>query len=291
MSQKTKFIIWKNFFIRSLREGIVGFWRNRFLSLTAILLGALILFLLNFIFSIKFFADYSLKNLESRADFTVPLRKDADSFRLEGLKNALNNKYNIKLDIKEGRDFDDFSIPKRLHIKFLDITQVKEILETLQKLKFDEVIGDWDAKGEQDFVHLIEKLLKIRIGVEKVSIWLLLFFISGGILLAINTFRMMIFSRKDEIFISRLVGANSMFIAGPFLFEGFFLGIISSVIAIFSFIFVLQKVSIIPSGEIFIYLWNYVFSYEILIAGIIGIAGAWIAVKKYLFSPLSTREE
>ena len=291
MTQKNKFILWRNFLIRSLREGIVGFWRNRFLSITTILLGALILFLLNFIFSIKFFADYSLKNLESRADFTVPLREDADTFRLDGLKNDLKNKYNLELDIKEGKDFDDFSIPRRLHIKFLDITEVKEVLTTLQELKFDEVIGDWDAKGEVDFVNLIEKLLRIRVGVEKASIWLLLFFISGGILLAINTFRMMIFSRKDEVFIARLVGANSMFIAGPFLFEGFFLGVISSIIAIFSFIFVLQKITIIPSGEIFIYLWNYVFSYEILVAGLIGVVGAWIAVKKYLFSPLSTKDE
>lgn len=291
MSQKSKFLIWKNFFIRSLREGIIGFWRNRFLSLTTILLGALILFLLNFIFSIKFFADFSLKNLESRADFTVPLREDADSFRLEGLNNDLKNKYNVELAIKEGQNFNDFHVPRRLHIKFLDIREVKDVLITLQAVKFDEVIGDWDAKGETDFVHLIEKLLKVRDGVETATIWLLLFFISGGVLLAINTFRMMIFSRRDEIFIARLVGASSKFIAGPFLFEGFFLGVISSVIAIFSFIFVLQKITIIPSGDIFIYLWNHIFSYEILIAGVVGITGAWIAIKKYLFSPLSTKDE
>ncbi len=278
---------WQAWFMRSLKEGSVGIWRNAFLSLTTVLLGALILFLLNFIFAIKFFTDYSLKNLESRADFTVPLREEVEVFALDGLKNKLNNTYDVTIDIWKGANFSTFSVPARLHIKFNDITQVEAVLETLQKLTYDEVIGDWDPKGERDFVNLVGKLMEIRSGTETVTLWLLVLFISGGILLAFNTFRMMIFARREEIFIARLVGATSKFIAGPFLIEGFFLGLLSAIIAIFSFIFILQKITVIPAGDIFLYLWENIFSYEILSAGFIGSLGAWIAIKKYLYQRLS----
>lgn len=289
--KKNRLEVGKALMTRSLREGVIAFWRNRFLSMTTILLGALILFLLNFIFSIKFFADYSLNNLEQRADFTVPLRAITDSFWLDSLKNEIKNNYNVELAILPAKNFEDFTVPPRLHIKFLDIAQVKDVLLTLQKPKFDEVMGDWDARGEHDFVQLIEKLLKIRKGVESATLWLLLFFISGGILLAVNTFRMMIFSRREEIFISRLVGATTKFIAAPFLFEGFLLGMFSAIIAIIAFVFVLTQMEFGTNAEIFEYLWNNVFSWEILISGGIGILGAWIAIKKYLFSPLSKKDE
>jgi hypothetical protein len=86
----------------------------------------------------------------------------------------------------------------------------------------------------------------------------------------VNTFRIVIFSRKNEVFIARFVGANTKFIAGPFLVEGCLLGIASSVIAIIVFTFVLQQIDILPAGEIFIHLWNSVFSFEILISGLVG---------------------
>ncbi len=277
--------------LRSLREGATGFWRNRFLSLTTILLGALILFLLNFIFAIKFYANYSLKNLESRADFTIPLREDVDSFRLGALQNELKSNFKVDLDLWPPDRREDFIIPARLHIKFRDITQVEEVLKTTQKLTYDEVVGDWDAQGEQDFVNLINKLLKVRSGVESASKWLLVLFMGGGFLLAVNTFRMMIFARREEIFIARLVGATTKFIAGPFLVEGILLGMISAIIAIFTFIFILRKIDIVPGGEIFIYLWNYIFTWEILTAALVGFFGAWIAIKKYLFSPLSQKDK
>lgn len=276
----------KNWTQRSLREGWIGVWRNKFLSITTILLGALILFLLNFVFALKFFADYSLQNLESRASFSVPLREDFDSFRLDGLKNELNNNFQVDISLAPAAQLNDYRVPPRLQIKFQNLREVTPALKTLQKLTYDEVVGTWDASGEKDFVILVEKLLKLRQGIESLSFWLLGLFISGGCLLAINTFRIVMFSRKDEIFIARLVGAQSKFIVGPFLLEGLFMGMIASFIAIFSFIFILKKIDILPGGEIFIYLWNHVFTYEILAAATIGMLGAWLAAKRYLFSPL-----
>jgi len=272
---------WKALLIRSFREGSVQVWRNKFLSGSTILLGALIIFLLNFIFSIEFFADLSLQNLEERADFSVALRVDFDSFDFDALKNEVGM-YETDLNLLPAQDFQNFNLPPRLHIKFNNLEEVSEVFDILKKPRYDSVVGTWDGASEREFVIIIDKLLKVRDGVNKAGVWLVLLFLAGGVLLILNTFRIVLFSRKDEVFIARFTGADAKFIAGPFLVEGLLLGLASAILGILTFIVVLRQIEVLPGGEIFLHLWNNVFSGEILSAGLIGIFGAGIAVRKYL---------
>ncbi|MCF7831208.1 hypothetical protein K9M41_04440 [Candidatus Gracilibacteria bacterium] len=272
---------WQALLFRSFREGSVQVWRNRFLSGTTILLGALIVFLLNFIFSIEFFADLSLKNLEERADFSVALREDFDSFDFDALKNEVGM-YKTDLNLLPAQNFQNFNLPPRLHIKFQSLTEVSEIFDILKKPRYDSVVGTWDGESEREFVIIIDKLLKVRDGVDKASLWLVLLFLAGGVLLILNTFRIVLFSRKDEVFIARFTGADAKFIAGPFLVEGLLLGLASAMLGVIVFILILRQIEVLPGGEIFLHLWNNIFSGEILLAGLVGILGAGIAVRKYL---------
>ncbi len=273
---------WKKLGARSVREGTLQLWRNKFLSGTTILLGALVVFLLNFIFAIQYFTDLSLKNLEARADFAIPIRESAEAFDIDSLRNDLKNNFDVEIKILPPENFTNFVVPERLYIKFKDLKQVPGIFETLKSLRYDTVIGDWDGAAERDFVTLVEKLLKIREAVDKASFWLVIIFIGGGVMLAVNAFRIVLFSRKQEIFIARLVGADTIFIAGPFLWEGILLGIVSALIAQLIFIFVLREIEFLPGGDIFIHLWNNIFSAQIIVAGLVGLTGAWLAIKKYL---------
>lgn len=276
--------MFKNLLVRSFKEASAQLWRNKFLSMTTILLGALILFLLNFVFSIEYYVDHSLKKLESRADFTVPLRADFDSFTFDALKTELANDYDLDLTIREKQQLAEFSVPVRLHIKFNNLSDVSGVLTVLKKIRYDSVIGVWDSVGEQDFVTLVNKLLLVRSALEKLSLSLMWLFFIGGVLLMINTFRIVIFSRKSEIFIARLVGADMSFIMTPFLIEGFLLALWASIISIILFVLVLSKITFLPGGTIFLYLYNNVLGFEILIAGLVGILGAFIAIRRYLVS-------
>ncbi len=278
---------WRTLILRSVREGTLQMWRNKFLSGTTVLLGALILFLLNFVFAVQYFTDYSLKNLESRADFSIPLRADYDVFEFDALKNDLNNNFSVDIKLLEAENYTDFSVPPRLHVKFSDLREVAPIFQLLKGIRYDEVVGQWDGLAERDFVVLVDKLLRVRNGVETASFWLSILFIGGGIMLAVNAFRIVLFSRRNEIFISRLVGADTWFIAGPFLWEGILLGFLSGLLAILTFTFVLREIDFLPGGDIFLHLWNNLFSYEVLIAGMVGVLGAWLAIKRYLTGELS----
>ena len=51
-------------------------------------------------------------------------------------------------------------------------------------------------------------------------------------LIVVNTIKLTIVNRSEEITIMKLVGATDMFVMGPFLMEGFILGLVSSFLAI-----------------------------------------------------------
>ncbi len=274
------------FIRRSVREGTIQLWRNRFLSSTTILLGALILFLLNFIFAIQYSMDLYLKTLETRTDFSIPLREGYEPFQLASLKNDLD-KFNVETKILREERFSDFTVGERIHVKFFDLKEVPLVFERLKHLRYDKVIGDWDGLAERDFVILVDKLLTVRNSVEMASFWLVIIFTLGGILLALNAFRLVLFSRRQEILVSRLVGADTSFIAGPFLWEAILLGTVSAFISQIIFIFVLREISFLPRSEIFLYLWNNIFGLEIFAVAIIALIGSWLAIKKYLIGSFS----
>ncbi len=277
---------WKNLIWRSAREGSVQLVRNKFLSSTTILLGALILFLLNFIFALYFFTDYSLKNLESRADFRVPLEEPYEVFNLEALQNDLSNKFQVETSVIPAEEFLNFSNPPLLYVKFSSLREVSGVFELLKSVRYSEVIGEWDFAAEREFVTLVERLLGLRDTVEQATFWLIILFILGGIALAVNTFRVVLFSRRQEVFVARLVGADTVFIAGPYLWEGMLLGVVAWVISGFGFVLALREIDFLPGqnlgGEIFEYWWNFVLWNELLVAMGVGVLGAWIAIKRYL---------
>lgn len=277
---------WKNLIWRSAREGTLQLVRNKFLSSTTVLLGALILFLLNFILVLNFFTDYTLRNLESRADFRVPLAEPYELFNLEALQNDLSNQFTVKTSVIPAEDFLNFSTPPLLYIKFSSLREVPAIFELLKSVRYSEVIGEWDFAAEREFVTLIERLLGLRDAVEQATFYLIILFIVGGVALAVNTFRVVLFSRRQEIFVARLVGADTVFIAGPYLWEGMLLGVMTWFLSGLGFVLTLREINFLPGqnlgGEIFEYWWNFILWNQLLVVMGVGVLGAWIAIKRYL---------
>lgn len=171
-----------------------------------------------------------------------------------------------------------------------DIAQLRRIIETTAI--FQETL-DEDKKPTYDVN---------RSQIETISSWaniaknggLILgaVFLAISILMIFNTIRMAIFSRREEIYMMRLVGADAGFIRGPFLVEaqicGIISGLLSSTIAYTIYHF------LIPSLENYgtdvssvVYLMgtsNLVVVYLVMIAAgmIIGMISARLAMQKYL---------
>lgn len=113
-----------------------------------------------------------------------------------------------------------------------------------------------------------------------------------GVLLVIgNTIRMAIEARRDEIVVVKLVGATDAYVRRPFLYSGLWFGVGGGILAaillaigfwwlsvpvtqladLYQSSFRLQSLSFIESLQL------------ILIAGLTGLLGAWIAVARHLY--------
>ncbi len=57
-------------------------------------------------------------------------------------------------------------------------------------------------------------------------------FVAISSLIIFNTIRMAIFSRKDEIYMMKLIGASKRFIRGPFIVEAIIYGMVAAVLAV-----------------------------------------------------------
>lgn len=117
-------------------------------------------------------------------------------------------------------------------------------------------------------------------------------FLVISILMIFNTIRMAIFSRREEIYMMKLVGADSGFIRGPFLVEALICGVISglcaSTIAYAGYSFLAPKLSNygidISAVEMFMSTSKLVLVY-LAVVGVgmlIGLISARLALHKYL---------
>ncbi len=150
--------------------------------------------------------------------------------------------------------------------------KVTAIMEKIKK--YPEVE---DVTYRYDLLTLIEKYLKIFFGVGMLL---------GGVIAVVslvlisNTVRLAILSRREEIQIMRLVGATPGFVRRPFLVQGFYLGFLGTVLALFFLEVVLWGVrhffgvTVQNVREIFalLGLWGI----------LLGLWGSWRATGKYL---------
>ena len=117
-------------------------------------------------------------------------------------------------------------------------------------------------------------------------------FLVISILIIFSTIRMAIFSRREEIYMMKLVGADKSFIRGPFLIEaeicGVIAGIVAGAISFAGFMFLSPKLAsygidvsvitnVLESNKLIL-----VFLVFIGLGIVIGRISSWLAVSKYL---------
>lgn len=161
------------------------------------------------------------------------------------------------------------------------LTSVKTQLETATGV--DEVV----LRG--DVVNTLNNWIQgIRIsGITFISIMAI-----TSILLVVIVVGMKIAGKQHEIAILQLIGASKWYIQGPFLLEGAFYGVLSSLIAyvsvftliLYSTPFLLDfagEVPLIPESPVILAI---IFAGAIGSGLVIGTFGSWLALKRYLRS-------
>jgi cell division transport system permease protein len=104
----------------------------------------------------------------------------------------------------------------------------------------------------------------------------------------VNTIRLAVVARREEIEIMRLVGASDAFIRWPFIFEGAFVGLLGAALALGVLTLIAPPVSDLMYGFFRVLpleLGALARDVVILVVGtglLVGVVGSWISVRSYL---------
>ena len=125
--------------------------------------------------------------------------------------------------------YDDYFKDNPLSDSFeITYDDVKDL--TTIELELQSIEGVRKYRDQRYIVNLISD---IKSGVLFVFLWFLVMLFIVSVFIIINTIKLSVYSRKNEISIMRYVGATGWFISLPFILEGAIIGLFASIIAYF----------------------------------------------------------
>ena len=244
-------------------------------------------------------------NFESSAQITVFVNKGAKPEAIEGLEKKLNGMTGVNsveyisaqqalLEFKALSGFgsalrylEDNPLPAVFLVQPMmegevDLVQTQKIITDIKALP---VVDDVQI----DMAWLQRLHLLIEMG-HKIVLALGITLGIGVLLVIGNTIRLAIESRRNEIIVVKLVGGTNAYVRRPFLYTGLLLGLFGALIASIMLFSCLMWISSSVENLASLYQSQYRlqglgitgFLSLMLIGGLFGLGGAWIAVSRHL---------
>ncbi|MBE6008479.1 MAG: ABC transporter permease [Lachnospiraceae bacterium] len=225
-----------------LKEGITGLFKNRLMTIASIAAVAFCVFMITLTYSVMANLNGMLGQLEEDIGVVVFLEKDAHAEDIQRINDDLKKVPHVTEvsyippdealtglsekweagGILEGFTGDNNPLSSSFEIDIDDITNQGEVIEALGNIK-----------GIRKIRHAAtetELLTKLSSGVKIGGACLLLLIAIIAIVTIVNTIKVSIYIRRDEIGIMKLIGATDWFVRWPFLVEGAIIGIIGAAI-------------------------------------------------------------
>ena len=224
-----------------------GFWRNPVMSIASTLTIAGMLLLSSFFVIAQRGLDVSLSYLESKVELYLELEDTARPSDILALKQRLEtdpavarvdyvSKDEALVRLKEIAektkqiDISDVNanpLPASLEIKMRDAQQTKRLADVVR----DEV-GKGVVTDVVDNPSVVEKVLTITrvLSFGGLAVLGLMLFVT--LFVIVNTIRIAVHARRDEIEIMQLVGATDTFVRWPFIIEGILVGVFGGSLAL-----------------------------------------------------------
>lgn len=294
---------------RVIKYGLVGFWRNGWLSTATIAIVFLVLVGFGGLLMFNSLANIVLADIQDKIDISVYFKLDAPEDRMLDLQRSLESLPEVKkveyisrdqaLETFKQQHKDDATVTQALdaidtnplaaslNIKARDLKDYATIAGYLDKDTYKEIT---DKVSYTQNVGVIDRLKKIKGTVEQGGLLLIVFISLIAALIIFNTIRLAIYSNREELAVMRLVGASNFFIRGPYMVEGIIYGVTGSIMSII--VVTLGVFYAAPYAKIFVpdingwayYLSNFLMfaSAQILFGVGLGVLSSYIAVRKYL---------
>lgn len=238
-------------FLRILLYGVQGFRRNIWLSVIAIITMTMTLMTITVFALGNVVATQRYEEFNKKIDYLIFLRAEASDIDVSLLQTQLQARSEVKevtflskdeVRVRFEEDLGHFQdlkgiiteqhnpLLRMITVKFNDVNQIASFDEFVQQDRFGQLIF---LTSYQENKQSIDNYLQVTNFMKILGLAFAGFFMLISLLVILNTIRLTIHSRRDEIEIMRLVGASRGFIRGPFIVEGVLYGIISALVAAF----------------------------------------------------------
>jgi cell division transport system permease protein len=292
-----------SFVVFSLRRAWQGFWRNALMSLAATATMVLMLLLLAGFWIIQTGLLSALDFTESKVQVQVNMNVDTNPTAEAALGDkikALPGVAGVTLITREealarfqqsmkdqGREdlskfLDKNPFPASYEISLTDPSFAGPVAEALQPNLNPAVRNVLDTKETAKNVKTVTDIMRTAGSVILIVIGVIVLFI------IVNTIRLAVVARAEEIEIMRLVGASDAFIRWPFVFEGAMVGLLGAAITLLG-LYLLAD----PIGGFMVDFFRVLplsfgsLARDLVIivtsAGLgLGVLGSWLSVRTYL---------
>lgn len=226
------------------KEGIVGLWRNRGMSLASVgsvtaslvLLGMIITLVLN----INNAASLTQMHFDTIQVYLFEDLSETEMAELKPQIEAIDGVETAEFESKEQalskmkenwgeqghllENLGDNPLPNSYIIHMDNIEAADKIVASLRDIEEIEDI--------RYYKEIIENMLRIASFIRSVGLVLIITLILVAMFIISNTIKIALNARRQEINIMKYVGATNWFIRWPFIMEGVVLGIVGAALAI-----------------------------------------------------------
>lgn len=243
-------------FKRIVKGGIVGFWRNAFVSFTSVLVMTVALFMVATTIFNNYSLEVALGELQQKVDiniYFVTTAPEEDILALKGLLEGLPEVAEVtytsrskaleefrarhegdELTIQALEELADNPLPAALSVRAKETSQYEGIATFLSAQQ------EAPSSGTPTIDHVNYDQNKVAIGgltkiiddTRTANSAKAIVLIAIALFVSFNMIRLVIHNSREEIGVMRLVGASNPFISMPFVISGILQGLIAGVLVV-----------------------------------------------------------
>jgi cell division transport system permease protein len=285
-----------------VRETASNLWRNRLMTIAAVLTVAVSLSLVGAALLLRQGSANATGTLERGTQVTVWMEPNANSQEITAVGTELSQLnyvrqpcayWNKERNFTEARRLlptdvfqatTEAEMPTSYWCTPVALTDAAQVVHT-----FNGTAGVLSVTEPQQTIHNEETVINVS---KWVCLAIAIVLIVSAAVLILNTIRMAIFARRREVSVMKLVGATNWFIRVPFMSEGLLQGLIGSLLAAlvvwFVYIFINHEGSGRTTSNIFTAM--HMSGSEVLLTNVvvvivgmaIGSIGSAIAIRRFL---------
>ena len=219
----------------------VNFWRHRTMSLAAVFAAAVMMLMLNGFVIVVSNLNVALGALEQKVNVIAYLKDDAPEVEVTRLQERLRTNplvgdvtylgkedamTRLKEQLADRKELLEMvtgnPLPASVEVRLKDGNRISELAAQLRREGVVE-----DVTLQQD---VVDNLLRITNFARTAGLAMVIGLMGITLFVIVNTIRLAVYARRQEIEIMKLVGATDWFIRWPFVLEGVLCGLLGALL-------------------------------------------------------------